>query len=155
MSRTTFGAIVVGGLVAGTLDILYAITFYWFRNGVQPIRILQSVASGLLGKSAYQGGVPTAALGLALHFFIALSAAAVFVALSRHVPAMADRPVLAGAVFGVGVYAFMNLVVVPLSRFPQRPSFPAVVLVTGLLAHVFLIGIPIGLAARRTSSRGA
>src|ERR1700756_1467286 len=60
-----------GGLIAGTMDITAAVLTYKIRNNVPPIRILQSVASGLLGKDAFTGGAPTAALGLFLHFVIA------------------------------------------------------------------------------------
>jgi hypothetical protein len=49
----------------------------------------------------------------------------------------------------------MNLVVLPLSRFPRKLSFPLPVLVTGLLVHMFLIGVPIALAARRAYKDGA
>lgn len=149
MPRRALSSIVLGGLVAGAFDITYATVFSYFRSGVPPMRILQSVASGLLGSAAFEGGVPTAALGLALHFGIALVAAAVYVFASRYLPVLVRRPVLAGSVYGIGIYAFMNLVVLPLSRFPRKVSFPLPVLITGLLVHMFLIGVPIALAARR------
>ena len=149
MPRRALSSILLGGLVAGTFDITYAIVFSYLRRGVLPSRVLQSVASGLLGAEAYDGGAPTAALGLALHFFIALVAAAVFVLASRYLPVLVRSPVLTGAVYGAAIYVFMNWVVLPLSRIGPRP-FPAlIVLVTGLLVHMFLIGVPIALAARR------
>ena len=54
-------AVLVGGSIAGALDITYAIVFSGL-HGVPAIRILQSVASSLLGSAAYKGGLPTAAL---------------------------------------------------------------------------------------------
>ncbi|HET8647044.1 MAG TPA: hypothetical protein VFO85_16225, partial [Vicinamibacteria bacterium] len=87
-------AILLGGLVAGTMDITAAILLY-ARRGVPPLRILQSVASGLLGRAAFTGGVPTAALGLALHFFIATTAAAVYVLAARRLP-LARWPLVGG-----------------------------------------------------------
>ena len=149
MPRRALSSIVLGGLVAGTFDITYATVFSYFRSGVPPMRILQSVASGLLGSAAFEGGAPTAALGLALHFFIALVAAAIYVFASQYLPSLVRRPVLFGSVYGIAIYAVMNLVVLPLSRFPRKPSFALPVLVTGLLVHMFLIGVPIALAARR------
>lgn len=80
--HTAAFAILVGGSIAGALDITYAIVFSGIR-GVPAIRLLQSVASGLLGSAAFEGGVPAAALGLFLHFIIAFSAAAVFYVASR------------------------------------------------------------------------
>jgi len=149
MPRRALSSILLGGLVAGVFDITYAVVFSYLRRGVPPSRVLQSVASGLLGPAAYDGGAPTAALGLALHFGIALVVAAVYVFASRYLPVLVRRPVLAGSVYGLGVYAFMNLVVIPLSRVPPRTSFPLITLATGLLVHMFLIGVPIAFAARR------
>jgi len=142
-------SLALGGFTAGVLDISYAVIFSRLRSGVAPIRVLHSVASGLLGREAYSGGVGTAALGLFLHFVIAFGAAGVYLAASRSLRVLVERPVLSGVVYGVFVYAFMNLVVLPLSRLPPRTSFPAVVLITGLLVHMFLIGVPIALASRR------
>jgi hypothetical protein len=67
--------VLLGGLVAGTFDITYACTFWYLKRGVLPKRVLQSVASGLLGDASFTGGGRTAALGLVLHFFIATSMA--------------------------------------------------------------------------------
>ena len=71
-----FDTIVLGGFTAGVLDIADAFIVTTI-NGGTPTRVLQAIASGMLGREAYQGGAPVAALGLALHFLIACSAAAV------------------------------------------------------------------------------
>ena len=150
---TALSAILLGGAVAGTLDSTYAIGFSALR-GVPPIRILQSVASGLLGAPAFSGGLPTAALGLVLHFCIALLAAAIFYLASRAIPILTHHPVIAGLFYGFLIYAVMNLIVLPLSAYPRKMSFPFLVLVTGLFVHMFCIGLPISLAVRRTLPRG-
>jgi predicted ABC-type sugar transport system permease subunit len=62
-----------GGLVAGTLDIVYACVFWALKAAVPSERILQSVAAGLLGKASFESGAATTALGLGLHYFIATS----------------------------------------------------------------------------------
>jgi uncharacterized membrane protein YagU involved in acid resistance len=145
---SALSAILIGGAIAGTLDITYAIGFSALR-GVSPIRILQSVASGLLGAPAFQGGLSTAALGLALHFCIAFSAAAIFYLASKAIPSFTRHPVVSGLFYGFLIYAVMNLVVLPLSAYPRKVSFPLLVLVTGLFVHMFFIGLPISLAVRR------
>ena len=143
-------AILVGGLIAGALDITYAFILWWLRAQVTPMQILQSVATGLLGKASYDGGAGTAILGAFLHFFNALVIAAIFVGASRIWPVLARRATLFGPLYGVGVYLVMNYVVLPLSAFPPRTRPPApVVWITGVLAHMFLIGLPIALAAKR------
>jgi hypothetical protein len=135
--------------MAGACDISYACLFYGFRNGLTPVRVLQSVASGLLGPASFQGGLATAGLGLLLHFFIAISAAAIFFALSRRLTFLVRHAIVSGIAYGAAIYAFMNFVVLPLSAVPFRPSFPPVVLITGLLVHMFGIGLPIALFARK------
>ena len=145
-------AILAGGSIAGELDITYAIVFSGFR-GVPAIRVLQSVASGLLGSAAYESGPATAALGLFLHFFIAFSAAAIFYIASRRFHLLTRQAVISGVIYGAAVYAVMNLIVLPLSAYPRRVTFPPLVLATGLLVHMFFIGLPIALAVRRASGQ--
>ena len=108
----------------------------------------------MFGAPAFGGTVPTAALGLVLHFCIALSAAAIFYLASRAIPILTHHPVIAGLFYGLLIYAVMNLIVLPLSAYPRKMSFPFVVLVTGLFVHMFCIGLPISLAVRRTFPRG-
>lgn len=141
-------AILVGGGVGGAIDITYALVF-WAIRGVPAARVLQSVASGLLGVGAASGGLPTAALGLCLHFFIAFSFAAFFYLVSRRAPLLVRHAILSGIVYGVGIYALMNLVVVPMSAFPRKLTFPPLVLWTGLFVHMFGIGLPMALATRK------
>src|SRR4030095_9717030 len=101
-------------------DICASFCYAWLRAGVGPIRVLHSVASGLLGAAAFQGGGKTAVLGLALHFLIATTAAAVFYFASRRLLFLIERPVPFGLLYGAIVYAFMNFVVLPLSNVAPR-----------------------------------
>ncbi len=144
-------AILIGGLIAGTLDISYAFIFYYTWRGTGPVRILQSVASGALGASAFTGGLKVAAVGAFFHFLIAIGAAAVYYLASRRLEFMLNRPVISGVLFGICVYLFMNYVVLPLSRIPFKPSTALIVIIGGLLIHMFGIGLPIALAVRRYS----
>jgi hypothetical protein len=140
-------ALFAGWLLVGTLDIVEVIVFYLFR-GVRPMRILQSVASGLLGRDAYSGGVATALLGLALHFLIAFVVVAVYHFASRRLPVLVRYPIVMGTLYGLAVWAVMNLIVVPASAFP-RPGMPSgAVLANVLFAHIVCIGIPTALTAR-------
>ena len=152
MHPTAAGTIVGGGLVAGALDITDAIVFYHFR-GVPAVSILQSVASGLLGASAYEGGARTAMLGLLLHFMIAIGAATVFYLASLRVRFLWRQPLISGAIFGLCVYLVMNHVVLPLSAFAVRPFQVNAVFFNLLFAHVFCVGWPIAIASR-LSARG-
>ena len=148
--RSVLWAVLVGGLVAGMLDILFAISFAAF-NGIPPMRLLQSVASGVLGRDAYAGGGPSATLGLFLHFAMAIAFAGAFVLASRSAPLLVRRPFIFGGLFGIGVFLFMRLVVLPWSAFPHPVSFKPLATTLDLLSHVFLFGIPIAMAARAAS----
>lgn len=140
--------IVLAGAVGATCDIVYAILYYGWR-GVAAQRILQTVASGLLGKSAYDGGWPVAGLGLALHYAIVIVAAALFFAVARRRPWLRDEPVTAGLAYGVAIYGVMNFVVLPLSAYPYPMRFPLLTTATGLLVHMVGVGLSISLITRR------
>lgn len=147
----SYQAVLLGGLIAGTLDITYACIFSYVRRGTSPVRVLQSVASGALGERAFAGGLRTAALGLGFHFLIALTAAAVYYVASRKLSVLIRRAVICGILFGVCVYLFMNFVVLPLSAIPFKMSYPWPSLIGGLLIHMCGIGLPISLVVRRYS----
>jgi len=146
-----FLAIFWGGLACGVLDIGQAIIVFGFLRGAVPMRVLQSVASGLLGAKAFQGGAGSAALGLTLHFFIAFTAAAIYYAASRNFSFMNQRAVLSGLLYGEMVFLFMNFVVVPLSAIHRVPPFTVAQIVTGPIGHTFLVGLPIALVVRKFS----
>jgi hypothetical protein len=142
-------AIFWAGLACGVLDIAAAF-LTWALRGVSPYRILQAIASGLLGPASFRGGWPTAALGAACHFFIAFSVATVFYFASRKLRFLAQHAILSGCAYGIAVYLVMYRVVLPLSRLQPAPfslSRTAVAIVT----HMFCVGLPISLLVRRLS----
>jgi uncharacterized membrane protein YagU involved in acid resistance len=142
-------AILIACLVAGTLDLTYAIVFSAF-HGHPPMRIMQSVASGWLGSAAYEGGAATAALGVVSHYFIMFLAATTFYLASRRFDFLVRRPVISGIVFGLMMYLVMTFVVLPLSAFPSKVRLDDPVLnIANLLVHMFLVGVPISLILRR------
>jgi hypothetical protein len=149
MSRYTAGtAILLGGLIAGTLDILYAIGFSAWR-GTPPQTLLQFVASGLLGQASFDGGNATAALGLLLHYLMMLLIAAIFYALSRQLTFLVRKPFIWGPVYGFLVYWVMNLVVMQLSATPNKWRFIPIAFATGIIVHMFFIGATIAWAASK------
>ena len=151
-SPRTFDVIVLGGIVVAVLDIANAMTFWYLYRGTNPLVILQSVAAGLLGREAFSGGVPTAALGAFLHTSIAFAIAAVFLLACRLWPVALERPLFYGAVYGAGVYLVMNHIVVPLSRATPVPFYPAWFL-DNVIGHILLVGMPLGLIASRSKAR--
>ncbi len=139
-------AILLSGLTAGILDITAASVNVWLRSGRGPFWTFQSVAGGFYGAETFNGGYQTAAQGLAIHFFIAMSAAAVFYAASRKLTFLTKHAVLSGVAFGIAVWLFMNLVVLPLTPLKITHTFASVA--TGILIHIFFVGLPIALITR-------
>jgi len=143
-----FRAIASAGLIAGILDITSAFVIAGLK-GMGSIRMLQGIASGLLGARSFEGGMATAGLGLAIHFLIAFTAASVFYAASRKLTFLTQRPVISGLFYGVAVYLFMYWIVVPLAIVNVRHSISRDV--TAVIVHMVLIGLPIALVVRRFS----
>jgi hypothetical protein len=83
-----------------------------------------------------------------LHYFNAFIVTAVFFGAAARLPSLSQRPLFYGAQYGLAVYAVMNYVVIPLSRIGPRPTPALPVWASGVLVHMFLIGVPIALAAR-------
>jgi len=156
MSATTdSGAakpILLAGLIAGTLDLIAACVSAWFRSGVPPVRVFQYIASGVLGPAAFTGGSASAALGVACHFVIAFGAAAAFYLASRKLRFLVKWPIPMGLLYGIPVYLFTTMVVVPLSRVtPPRAAPPLSNRITAMLIIMFFVGLPIALVVRRFS----
>ena len=145
-----FRTVLAGGLLAGALDITYACINLGLK-GRSPEWVLQTVASGLLGKGAFEGGAGAgaAALGALCHFFIAVTLAFIYYAASGPLDLLVRRPVLCGLLYGVIAYFVMSFVVVPLSAAPFNFPFRPGVILPGLLVHMFLIGLPIALVVSR------
>lgn len=143
---------IAGGLIAGTLDILYAWLFWTVKAGVSMQRILQSVASGLLGKESFQGGMSTAALGLVAHYFIAVAMAVTYFVVAGRMPVLRQRPLAMGAAYGLLLYVIMNFVIVPLSQASPGSKDPLWVGLS-ILVHMFCIGVPIALSTQRAYQR--
>src|SRR5882757_11083198 len=140
--RNALWAIAVGGLIAGTVDLLQAcILFGW--------DIPLSIAGGLLGpQAADHGGVGTYVLGVFLHFFIALSAAAIYYTASRRLGFLKEHALVCGLFFGAAVELVMRLIVLPLSALHAKGPYELHGLIQGLLVHMVVVGLPISFSVR-------
>lgn len=136
--------ILVGGAVAGTFDITSAfLTFGWIA--------CRGVAAGLLGQEARQGGAGVWLLGLALHFFIATTIAAVYCLSSRRLTFLREHFFVCGLFYGMGAWMVMNLIVLPLSAIHVKGPYPLHGMIQGILVHMFLIGLPIAFICAKLS----
>jgi uncharacterized membrane protein YagU involved in acid resistance len=144
-----YRAIFWGGLIVGVMDITAAFVTSGLR-GRSPLWVLQSVAGGWLGANAFKGGMNTAVLGIVTHFFIATTVAAVYYAASERLPLLKRQAIICGLSYGVTVYLFMYMVVLPLSAYHFKFfNQPLSAILTGVLIHLFCVGLPIALVVRR------
>ena len=146
----TFRAVITAGLIVGVLDISSAFVIWWQR-GVGARRGLQGIAAGLLGASSYDGGLVTAGLGLALHFFVAFMVVSVFYMASRKIEFLTIHPVVSGILYGIGVYLVMYWLVLPLVFPTFRHRFGNDLLAVAI--HISLIGLPCALIVRHYFQR--
>jgi hypothetical protein len=142
--------ILYGGLVVGILDGLFALIFYGLILGAKTLRIFQSVASGVLGKAAFEGGIKTFLLGLLLHFVVASCIAAVYYLASLKLPVLIHRAVMCGLIYGMLAYLGMNYVIIPLSA-ARSGAFSLRLFLPAFIGHALLVGLPIALLARRSA----
>ena len=148
-SPSPLAAIIVAGCIAATIDIVYACSFHYFNSSVPPLRILQVIASGLLGPAAFDGGAASGALGFAAHYGILIGAAGIYYAASRRWQFLVEHALVAGVVFGVGIWLTMNFVVLPLSAAGPFKLSWSLGSVTNALVHWLLLGPAIALMLRR------
>ena len=146
MQRSMWKPIFLATALCGTLDIVFAAILTLMR-GREIADMLRFVASGPF-PAASEMGASGAVLGLVVHFTLMAIMVAWFVIAARNVPALTDRPWLAGLIYGLITWAVMNLIVVPL-RFPVAWPPKPMAIATQLFAHVALVGLPTAYIARR------
>lgn len=145
--------VVLGGLALATLDGLFATTFWRVAAGMPWTRVFQSVAAGVLGLDAsVAGGEPTAWLGVGLHYAMAMSFVVIYTLVAARWETLARRPLAFGTLYGLVLYAVMNLVVIPLSAIGHLPKFDNVPWVSSSIAMHAVFGLICAFSARRALS---
>ena len=143
------------GLIAGTLDITDALVFNAFRH-VTPAMIFRYIASGLTGPWAFHAGMTSVALGVAIHYTIAMSWTVLYWAASARLAILVRRPVMCGLLYGALVYVVMNFVALPLTRVPHARTPPTLASqINAVLALLFCIGLTVAVLTRRQRLAGA
>jgi uncharacterized membrane protein YagU involved in acid resistance len=148
MRLSKLQAILLGGLIAGTIDIGAASLI----SGRDPTIIAQFIAGGLLGNAALTGEMQTVALGVVLQWAMSLIIAAIYVFASGRLVALRRRWLLCGILYGVPVYFTMTYVVVPLSAWHRVTPFSLVPFAENLAA-MMVFGLIVAWFASRTDAR--
>lgn len=143
---------VTGGIISGVLHLLIqqGIVFGLILK-TPMIDQLQFVASGIMGESAFAGGLTTALLGLVLDFIMITIMAGVFILSVDRIPLLRRNVIVGSILYGFGVFIVMNLIVLPLSAAPVLPAPPMWLFIELVLQHILLIGLPLGILVQRNA----
>jgi hypothetical protein len=156
LRRDYLSTILLAGGTAGFLDFVAA-SAAKVASGGTPLQPWKSVAGALIGKDAVvAAGDPVALLGMALHFLITTTAAAIYVLVALRFHAPIRRPVTSGVIFGILFLLAMNYLILPLSKI-GHPLYTGVGgLILAAENHILMIGLPISLiVAWRSRSSAA
>jgi len=141
--------ILLAWLTAGILDIVAAIVVYvYIMARTTTIGLLEGIAGGALGKSAFNHGNAMALVGLCFHFIIALSFTIFYFFIFPYISLLKTQRILSGLLYGIFVWCVMNLAVLPLLQIRSIPTKWNSILI-GAAILMFCIGLPISLIVSR------
>lgn len=145
-------------LAVGIVDFLFA-SGYAVYNGSTVARLWKGVASTVVGPSATTGGAGAIAVGVLLHFGVALAWSIVFLLLLsrweglRRAVRTTPGVLAIAAVVGPVIWATMSLLVIP--ALTGRPGTVNARWWIQLVAHIPFVALPlVWTAARGTGERG-
>lgn len=145
--RSPWSVAGAAGIGAAVVEMIFVLPIQQYL-GASPLVVFQSIASGALGRAAFEQGLPAAALGVGIHLLISVLAAGVFVFAAQRWPPLLRKALISGMLYGVLVYLFMSFAVVPLSQIGFRPPKSVLLMLTSLAVHIFAFGLPIAVLAK-------
>jgi hypothetical protein len=149
MTRSAPRGILTGAVIAGVLDASFAVIVdVVILRAFSLLGVLQWIASGALGSAAFNGGLATAALGVAIHFALAIVFATFYWIVSLRLDALRTHAVPVGILYGAAIWLVMDLIVLPNSGVPKA-AFNPVVFTAFLVDHALFVGLPIAYAVKR------
>lgn len=144
--------ILLAGLLVGTLDILAASINFYFTTGNGPGGVLRYIASGVFGSEAFSGNSTMIAWGLFFHYLIAFSFTVLFFWLFPRIKFMSSFPISTAVLYGIFMWVTTVLIIVPLSSTPPIP-FVFWKAVKAIMILIFMISLPLGIIAKRTTNQ--
>jgi len=140
-TQTPLQTIFWSGLMAGILDAMAGVIVYYLYFHFNPFQVLESISSGIFGAKAINGSFIYVLIGLVLHFIIAFTAASILFLLFLKTDIYKFNPIILGLGYGLIIWLFMNLLVLPLSNYPKSP-FDLGLASIGIAWHMILVGVP-------------
>lgn len=141
---STPATIIKAGLIAGTLDILSALSYYYIKTGKNPVNVLKYITTQVFGKTFFTDENAMAAMGLLIHYFIAFVWTIIFFLIYPRIKFLFKNSIVTGLIYGIFIWLIMNLVIVPLGALPKAPFklSPAII---NMLILMIAVGTPISL----------
>lgn len=134
-------------MVGGTLDATAGVIFYYIFLGLNPLQVLQYIASGVYGCSVIGGSFAYVLLGLVLHYLISFVAARLYFAAYPKINLLSKFPILPSLLFDLAIWLFMNLSVLSCSNIPKG-IINEILRIIEIIYHSFLVGLPMALVIR-------
>lgn len=150
--RIAWPLVVAGGLAIAATDLIYCVLF-WSPQGVSPVRILQGIAAGALGRASFQGGIATALLGAGFQWLIGTCYVLAYAVAARRVAPLRTHPRRYGIAYGMLLYMVMSNIIVPLSAAPQ-PAHPNLAWMLANIPMFAVFGTMAALYAQRATRNG-
>ena len=155
-------AVLLTGLIAGTLDATAASLQYFINTGNNPARVFRYIASAIFREDAGKGELYSwAAAGLFFHYVIAFIWTITFFFFYKPIKKLFKNKYVAGIVYALIVWCIMNFLVVPIAFGTDivqhaKDLFSQARLKSSLIAMgilIIAIGLPVSLLADRYYSK--
>jgi hypothetical protein len=146
--QNMFRIISLTALITGTLDIAGAIIKFYIEHGRGPVPLFRYIASGVFGKETASYGTLMIIWGAVFHFMIAFLFTAFLFLIYPKVAERIKNKFITGILYGLFIWAVMNLVVVPLSKVAQSP-FDIQQAIIAALILICMIGLPVAIIAHQ------
>jgi uncharacterized membrane protein YagU involved in acid resistance len=141
--KTAAQTILWSGLISGAVDATAGVVVYWIFKGLNPLQVLQYIASGIFGPQVINGSFFYVIVGLVLHFAIAFAFAIAYYLAFPFIRSFAKNTYVNGLLYGAFIWVFMNYLVLPNSNIPHSPK--DIVSVLEIIWHMALVGLPIAI----------
>ncbi len=149
-TKTAIQAALVGGLLAGAIDIGVAGVIFH----ASPAPILKSVAAGLVGRDAARaGGMEMVLLGAVTQEFISIVAAGIYAFASMRLPILIRQWLIMGILFGGACDLFLMHIAGPLAGLHMQ-TVGTYGWWANLIANMLTYGPPIAFVNQWFARRG-
>ncbi|MEP7256242.1 MAG: hypothetical protein ABI666_10745 [Ferruginibacter sp.] len=139
-------------LLAGTLDILSAFTYYYIKTEKNPLNVLSYVSKVALGETTFTSTGLQQLSGLLVHFAIAFSWTIFFFIMYPRLKWLQLNKFITAVVYGIFVWTMMNLVILPLWN-NKAFVYKGETSIINCLILIVAIGIPLSFIAHNQYSK--